>query len=77
MAPRGVDTGGTRLVLAVRLTSCSPSKTVTVPATLGAWLTGVMATVTTWLVSRPPAPSSTVMRKVSLVGASTWLPLWV
>ena len=71
--PRGPPITG--MVPPTSATLVSPSINTMVPLALGVWLLGVMSTVTTWLVRMPPAPSSTVMVKLSVVVASTCEPL--
>ena len=63
IAPRGIATVGKRPLLS-RRTPVSPSITVTLPLTLGGWLTGVVVIFTGRFVSKPSAPSSMVTRSI-------------
>lgn len=71
--PRGPPITG--MVPPTSATWFRPRSARWMPLALGVWLLGVMSTVTTWLVRMPPAPSSTVMVKLSVVVASTCEPL--
>ena len=65
------------MLLSSRRMFCSPSMMVIEPPAAGAWLTGVRLTEIVLPVSKPPAPSSTVITKLSLLGAVICAPLWV